>query len=93
MCDTCLAYRVGNLTEEAFNQHLAEKDAALNEKQNDKENTPKTTLYQFHIKLALVYIKVSICTSKWLFMNGITFINAQFDVHIAILMYTCDNLM
>jgi hypothetical protein len=44
MCDTCLAYRVGNLTEEAFNQHLAQKDAALNEKQNDKENTPKTTL-------------------------------------------------
>ena len=52
-----------------------------------------SVLYHFHIKLSLVPIKMSMCRSKWSFINGITLINSQFDVHIAILIGINANLM
>ena len=44
MFDICLAYRCGNINLQQFEQHIALKEDALQEKENDKQTTPVTTL-------------------------------------------------
>lgn len=38
LCDCCVAYQTGNLTEEKYNEHITLKNEARNEKSADKES-------------------------------------------------------
>jgi hypothetical protein len=42
-CDTCIAYKVGNISQQAYMTHVDLKDKAREEKDKDKENAKKAT--------------------------------------------------
>lgn len=79
-CDTCYAFRAGNISEQEYNNHIKEKDSARREKDMDKEKALKGEIHCLSAdvesvkltpmtKASAMYYKTKLCSHNYSVYN------------------------